>query len=225
MERKANKMAEDKAKGECVKRNLVCLVIILFVGTVVLTACGRNKEPAESAIKAAEEAIRSTRPEAAKYVPDQVKSLDDTLVSVKDKFDKGKYKAVISEAQSLAGKAKEVVEAGKARKEELTRSWTDLSGRVPMMLEAIQGRVDILSKSKKLPANLTAGKFAEAKSALAAVGEEWAKALEGFKSGNLPFAVSLANSVKEKAEKTMEILGLPMPATQTAPEKAPAAQK
>jgi len=193
------------------KRNLFSLAIILFVSTVMFIACGSDKGPAEQAIKAAEEAINSTKAEAAKYVPDQVKSLESALAAVKDKFAKKEYKDAISEAQSLAGKAKGVMDAAKAKKEELTKTWTDLSQGLPKMVEAIQSRVDILSKSKKLPANLTAEKFAEAKSGLTAAKEEWAKALESFKAGNFTDAISVANSVKGKAVKAMEILGLPVP--------------
>jgi hypothetical protein len=190
------------------KRNLISLVITLCVSIVILIACTSYKEPAEQAIKAAEEAINATKAEAVKYVPDQVKSLESALAAVKDKFTKGDYEAAIKEAQSLVDKAKGVVEAAKAKKEELTKNWTDLSQGLTKMVEAIQNRVDVLSKSKKLPANLTAEKFAEAKSGLTAAKEEWAKALESFKSGNLTDAISVANSVKEKAVKTMEILRL-----------------
>ena len=194
------------------KRNLFSLAIILFVSTVMFIACGSDKGPAEQAIKAAEEAINSTKAEAAKYVPDQVKSLESALAAVKDKFAKKEYKDAISEAQSLAGKAKGVMDAAKAKKEELTKTWTDLSQGLPKMVEAIQSRVDILSKSKKLPGNLTAEKFAEVKSGLASAKEEWAKALESSRAGNLADAVSMANSVKEKAVQTMDTLGMPVPA-------------
>ncbi len=194
------------------KRNLVRLAIILFVGTVMLIACASDKGPAEQAIKAAEDAVNSVKAEAAKYVPDQVKSLESALAALKDKFAKKDYKAAISEAQSLSGKAKEVAEAAKAKKEELTKSWTDLNEGLPKMVEAIQSRVDILSKSKKLPGNLTAEKFEEVKSGLNSAKEEWAKALESFKAGSLAEAVSLANSVKGKAVQAMETLGLPVPA-------------
>ena len=207
------------------KRNIVCLVITLFVGALMLVACSSDKGPAELAIKAAEEAINATKTEAAKFVPDQVKSLEDTLASVKDKFGKGEYKAAIAEAQSLAGKAKEVAEAAKAKKEELSKSWTDLSGELPKMVEAIQSRVDILSKSKKLPANLTAEKFEEVKSGLTAAKEEWTKALDGFKAGNIAEAVSTATLVKEKAVKAMEALGLPVPGAPEAAAPAPVPAK
>ncbi|MBP1712796.1 MAG: putative peptidoglycan binding protein [Deltaproteobacteria bacterium] len=194
------------------KRKIFGLAIILLLGSVMLIGCASDKGPAEQAVKAAEEAINSTKAEAAKYVPDQVKSLESALAAVKDKFAKGEYKAAISEAQALAGKAKGVVDAAKAKKEELTKTWTNLNEGLPKMVEAIQSRVDILSQSKKLPANLTAEKFAEAKTGLAAAKEEWAKALENFKAGNYADAVSVANSVKEKAVKAMETLGLPVPA-------------
>ena len=194
------------------KRKIFGLAITLLLGSVMFIGCASDKGPAEQAVKAAEEAINSTKAEAAKYVPDQVKSLESALAAVKDKFAKGEYKAAISEAQALAGKAKGVVDAAKAKKEELTKTWTNLNEGLPKMVEAIQSRVDILSQSKKLPANLTAEKFAEAKSGLAAAKEEWAKALENFKAGNYADAVSVANSVKEKAVKAMETLGLPVPA-------------
>ena len=193
------------------KRNTFTLVSALFVTVVMLTACASDKGPAEAAFKVAEEAVNAVKGEAAKYVPDQMKSLESALAALKDKLAKGEYKAVITEAKALGDKAKEVAAAAKAKKDELTKTWTELSQGLPKMVEAIQSRVDILSQSKKLPANLTAEKFEQAKSGLAAAKEEWAKALESFKGGMLTEAIAMANSVKKKAVQTMEILGLPVP--------------
>jgi len=198
------------------KRNIVGLVIVLFVSTLMLVACGSgDKGPAELAVKAAEEAFNASKGEAAKYVPDEVKSMEGALAAMKDKLAKGEYKAVITEAQAFTEKAKGLPDAAKAKKEELTKSWTDLSQGVPKMVEAVQSRVDMLSKSKKLPANLTAEKFADAKSGLASAKEEWAKALESFKAGNIADAVSVGKSVKEKAVAAMETLGMQVPAGAT----------
>ncbi len=195
------------------KRHIVGFTIVVFVSTMILVACGGgDKEPAELALKAAEEAFNASKAEAGKYVPDEVKSVEDGLAALKDKFAKGDYKAVVSEAQSLTDKAKGLLDTAKTKKEELTKTWADLGQGVPKMVAAIQSRVDMLSKSKKLPAGLTADKFANAKSGLAAAKEQWAKALESFKSGNLADAVSAAKSVKEKAVVTMETLGMQVPA-------------
>jgi len=195
------------------KRSRLSIAVIVLFAVVMIVACGsRDKGPAELAIKAAGEAIDAAKAEAVKIVPDQVAALESALASAKDKIAKKDYKAALAEAQGLVGKAKEVIEKAKAKKDELSQKWTELSQGLPKMVGAIQSRVDILSKAKKLPANMTAEKLAEAKSGLAAVKEDWAKAEESFKSGNLADAISVANAVKEKAVKAMEGLGMTVPA-------------
>jgi len=195
------------------KRNLVGLGIVLLVSAFMLAACGDGgKGPAEEAIKAAEAAVATAKADAGKFLPDDLKSLEGALAAVKDKFAKGDYKAVVAEAPGLVAKANDLVASAKTKKEELTKSWTTLSEGLPKMVGAIQSRVDILSKAKKLPANLTAEKFAEVKSGLEAATADWAKAQESFKSGNLGDAIALANTVKGKAVQAMGILGLPVPA-------------
>jgi uncharacterized phage infection (PIP) family protein YhgE len=83
-----------------------------------------------------------------------------------------------------------------------------------------------LSKAKKLPADITAEKFAEAKAGLASITDEWTKAQDSFKTGSFADAVSMATSVKDKAVKAMEALGMsvptPAPAVAPAPVPAPA---
>ena len=145
------------------KKIIVGLAVVLFVSVSFLMACSGGKSAAELAIKTAEEAVNATKAEAAKIVPDEVKSLEDALAAAKEKFVKGKYKEALGEATALAGKAKNVLAAAKAKKEELTQKWTDLIQGVPQMIADMQGKVDSLSKLKKLPASLTKEKFEEAK--------------------------------------------------------------
>lgn len=201
-------------KKNLLKKNLIGPVIVLFVSAVVLVACSgdtANKVPAEAAIKAAEEAINASKPEAMKYSPDEVKSLEEALAAAKDKFAKKEYDAALEDVKGIPDKAKGLHEAAKAKKEELTKNWADLNQEIPKLIETGQKRVDILSKSRKLPANLTQEKFDETKLKLADAKEEWTKALESFKAGNLAEAVSGAYSVKEKATVALEGLGMPVP--------------
>lgn len=193
------------------KRNLVTVFLILLCAVMLFSACSADKGPAQLAIKAAEEAVNAAKAEAGKIVPDQIAALESALASAKEKLSKGEIKAALEEAQGLIGKAKDVVAAAKAKKDELTQKWTDLSQGLPKMVEAVQSRVDILSQAKKLPADMTAEKLAEVKSGLAAVKEDWAKAQESFKSGNMADAISVATTVKEKAVKAMEALGMTVP--------------
>jgi hypothetical protein len=72
--------------------------------------------------------------------------------------------------------------------------------------------VEILSKSKKLPASIDKEKFELAKATLATVTQTCTEASNAFNSGNLLDAVGKANSVKEKATEIMNVLGMKAPA-------------
>jgi len=200
-------------------------VVALCVSVFFLISCSGGKNAAELAVKTAEEAVNVTKAEAVKIVPDEVKSLEDTLTAVKGKFTNGDYKAAMEEATTLAAKAKEVLDAAKAKKEELTKQWTEISQGLPKMFEDIQSKVDGLSKLKKLPADLTKEKFEETKAALASVKDEWTKIQTIFASGSFAEAVNAATSLKDKAVKIMEALGISVPPSETPPEApAPAAE-
>jgi len=168
------------------------------------------------AMKAAEEAVNTAKAEAGKYLPDEVKSLEESLASLKDKFAKKEFAAVVTEGQALSAKAKEVMDSAKLKKEEMTASWTSMSQELPKMVDMMQSKVDLLSQAKKLPADLSTEKFAEAKAGLASVKEEWSKALQNFNAGNVADAVSSGKALKERALQIMGSLGLAMPSAPTA---------
>lgn len=187
------------------------LTIVTLALCFALTACSTAKAPAEAAIKAADEALASVKVEASKYVPDQLKSVEDALATAKESFQKGEYEQALTGAQDLAAKAKDLATAVAAKKDELTKSWQDMSGGLPGMVDAIQSRVNILSKSKKLPAGLDKAKFESAKASLATVTQTWTEATSAFQGGNLMEAVDKAKAVKEKAVEIMNALGMKAP--------------
>ncbi|MGP8153036.1 MAG: hypothetical protein ACLQBQ_02665 [Smithella sp.] len=203
-------------------KKILSLIIAMFVCAFFLISCSRDKDPADLAIKAAETSINAAKVEAVRFVPDQVKSLEDSLASAKEKFAKGEYKAALDEATPLDGKAKGVLAAANAKKEELTKKWTEVSQDLPKMIEDVQGKVDALSKLKRLPAKLTKDKFEEAKAGLASAKDEWTKAQESLKNKNFADAINVAGSVKDKVINIMESLGMSVPAPVVAPAAAPA---
>jgi hypothetical protein len=205
------------------KKIIVGLAIALFVSMSFLMACSGGKSTAELAIKTAEQAVNTTKAKAAKLVPIQVKSLEDALAAAKEKVAKGEYKAALEEATALTGKATEVLAAAIDKKDELTQKWTELSQEVHQMVADLLNRVDVLSKAKKLPASITKEKFEEAKAGLDAIIDEWIKAQDSFKTGSFADAISMATSVKDKAVKIMESLGMSVSAP--TPAAVPAAAK
>jgi hypothetical protein len=192
------------------KRSFVPVVVVMIFALFV--ACGSKEKPlAEQAIKAAEEALNSVKGEAVKYVPDQVKSVEDAIKAAKASFDKGDYPGALNAAKDLPAKAKDLAKAAADKKAELTKKWEELSANLPKMVEAIKSRVDILSESKKLPADIDQAKLDGAKTGLASINEIWTQATEAFKGGNLTDALAKASAVKDKAVGIMTSLGMQVP--------------
>ena len=189
-----------------------CALTMLVFAGMLLSACASDKVPAETALKAAESAVTATVAEASKYVPDEAKGLQDRLNGLKDSFAKGEYKTVLAGAPDLTAQAKALADTAAAKKAELAKSWADLSGGLPQVLQTIQGRVDILSKAKTLPANVDRATVDGAKTGLDSMNKAWADAQASFSSGNLAEALAKANALKSQAAEIMTKLGMQAPA-------------
>jgi hypothetical protein len=187
-----------------------CLTMVLLAASLV-AACASQKVPAEVAVKAAEQAFAAAKGEAVKYVPDQVKGVQDALDAAKASLAKGDYVAALTAAQALPAQIGQLQAAVAAKKAELMQTWATLNASLPQVVQAIQSRVDILSKSKKLPKGLDAAKLDSAKSGLAAITEAWGAATAAAGSGNLADAVSKAKAVKGQAVEVLTTLGMPIP--------------
>ena len=187
------------------------LIAVLLVGCMLVVGCSRDKEPAEAAIKAAEEAVGAAKAEATKYVPDQVKGVEDALKAAKDAFEKKEYTQALNGAKDIPGKAKDLSTAAAAKKAELTKAWEEMAAGLPKMVEAIKSRVDMLSKSKKLPKGMDKAKLDSVKAGSDEVTKAWGDAENAFKGGNIADAVAKANAVKAKATEIMATLGMQAP--------------
>lgn len=174
-------------------------------------ACNTDKVPAQAAITAAEQAIGAVSGEAQKFVPDQLKATNDALAAAKDQFAKGDYKGALASATELTAKAKELGAAALAKKDQLTKAWTEASADLPKALAALKSRVGILSEAKKLPKGLDAAKLAEAKEGLAAGTKTFEEAAAAFAAGNLADATQKVSGLKAKITDLMALVGMQAP--------------
>jgi hypothetical protein len=193
--------------------------LTMVLAALMLAGCANQMEPAKKAIADIEAAIAAAGPDAAQYIPDQLDAVSKQLVDLKMKFDQKDYKGVIAaapalltQAQGLAGAATSARQAAEAAKaaalEALNAEWTALSGALPAQVAAIESRVTILSKSKKLPAGLDQATFDSVKTGLADAKSLWDQATAAQASGNVEAAVTAARQVKEKADVAMAALGM-----------------
>jgi hypothetical protein len=190
-------------------------VWLLALAAVLLVGCANQKAPAEQAVAGAETALAAVRDNAQKYVPDQLQAVESQLAALKDGFAKGDYKAVLTGAPTLNSAISAMKDAAEAKKADADAAlakakdaWGPLSAEVPKMVDAIQSRVDALSKSHHLPKGVTKGSVASAKSGVDSLKSRWSEASSASASGDLTTAVTKAQAVKDKAAEIMRSLGM-----------------
>ncbi|MBS0379264.1 MAG: hypothetical protein JSS29_12310 [Proteobacteria bacterium] len=182
---------------------------------MLLVACASQKGPAEQAVASAETALSAVADQAQKYVPDQYAAVQAQIASAKDSLAKGDYKAVLAAAPAITaaiGSLKDAA-AAKAADAEAALSkakdaWSSVSTDTPKMVEAIQTKVEVLSKSHHLPANISKDSLAAAKSGLDSIKATWADATAAATSGDYTGAMAKAQAVRDKAAEIMKSLGM-----------------
>ncbi len=195
------------------KKQFVWLLAAML--TVLIVGCANQKGPAEQAIAGAESALAAVRDTAQKYVPDQLQAVDAQIASAKDAFAKGDYKAVLAAVPAITAAIGSLKDAAQAKEADMQAAmskakdaWTSISTDTPKMVDAIQSRVDILSKSHHLPANVSKDALASAKSGLDSLKSTWSDAQSAAASGDYTTALSKAQAVKDKAAEIMHSLGM-----------------
>ena len=196
------------------RRILTSLVLVAAVA-VLTTACSQ-KGPAEEALKAADVAVTAAKANVEKYVPNQWKGLNDALKDAKDKFGKDDFAGALAAAQAIPGKATEATNAAKAKKDEYTKAWADISASVPAAVKAVEDQVASFAAMKKLPKGMDAAKLDAAKAGLADLKKMWDEATAAGVA-DPKTAIEKAKAVKDKAAELTTSLA---PA---APAAAPAA--
>lgn len=184
----------------------------LVIAALVAVGCANQMKPAQKAIADIEAAVAAAGADAAKYIPDQLQSVNDQLANLKAMFDKKDYKGVLAGAPAVLTAAQSLASDASAKKTEamdaLNGEWTTLSASVPQAISAIQSRVDILSKAKKLPAGMDAATLDSVKTGLADATNSWSQATAAQASGDIEQAVTLARDVKSKADGMLSQLGM-----------------
>jgi len=194
----------------------IAKMFVAFTMTALMLAgCANQKEPAEKAVAKVESSLAEFRADAEKYAADELKSVDESVAKLKANLEKKDYSAVVTGAPSVASAVtslKDTVAKAKIDAEAVAAAaqaeWGELSTSVPQMVEAIQSRVDTLSKSHKLPKDVDKATFETIKTDFETVKTDWTSASSQFASGAAADAVRTARAAKSKGEEILVKLGM-----------------
>ncbi len=187
----------------------------LVLAAFLLAACASQKGPAEKAVTDIEASLAPIRDDAAKYASTELQQVEDGLASLKDNLSKQDYKAVVAAAPAVSAQLSALQQTVNTKRAEAQAAmaaasdqWKTLSAEVPDMVSAIQSRVDILDKSKRLPKNVSRDAFQAAKDGLDFMKSTWAEATAAFGAGDPVNAVSKAQAVKDRGTEVLAQLGM-----------------
>jgi DNA repair exonuclease SbcCD ATPase subunit len=202
-------------------RHLTKGIAALAIVAATLVAGGCNKGPAEAALKAADQALETAKPELQKYVPGELTALSDAAKEARAQFEKGNYTEALKAAQEMPAKIQAAVEAARTKKEELTAAWNQMSSSLPTLVDTMKTYLNEAVAKKKLPKGMDKAKVAAAQTDLGAITQAWGEATAAFQGGDIPKAVKTAQDVKAKAEALAGMLGPILPPPGPSPTAAP----
>lgn len=196
------------------KRTLVLVGLVLAAS---LAAGCSQKDPARTAIDAAESALAAVSEPAQKYIPQQYAEVKAELDAARKDFSQEQYLRAIDEVKDIPAKARALADAAAAAREtlhaELAVDWARLQGELPDKLSGLEGRLAELDKARRLPEGVTRDTLARFGAGAGVARTAWSEASAAFEAGNLEGAVARALECESLAGELMAVLGMgPAPA-------------
>lgn len=186
---------------------------IAALSAILLLAGGcSQKDPAQTAITAAEGALAAVYEDAQKYVPDRYAQVKRQLESARAAFGEERYADAIAAVKDVPARAEELakaaLEAKQKRLAELDADWTRLSGSLPGLVAGIGNRLGELGEMRTLPKGMDKPLLDEANAAFGSAKGAWDEASASFAAGDIEAAVAKARDVEAMALDLMARLGM-----------------
>jgi uncharacterized protein YoxC len=193
------------------RRTIAGITALLLLGCALGAVSCSGKSAATAAVATAQTAFDAVKDQAMKVMPEETQKLSDAITTAKTNIDQGKIQEAMEAAKALPEQVKQLADDAAKKKDELTASWNAASAELPKAVEAVEQKVDVLSKTHKLPHGMDAAAFAGIKESLGTMKQTWADAQAQFQSGNLADAMSKVGTLKQSLSSAMTTLGLEVP--------------
>lgn len=171
-----------------------------------------QKDPAQEAITAAENALAAVYEDAQKYLPDRYAEVKAELEKARAAFNEERYADAIAAVRDVPARAealaRDVVEAKQKAIAALNADWVRLSGSMPGLIAGIGTRLEELGKMRRLPRGMDRQLLEEANAAFGSARSAWDEAVQAFNAGDLEGAVGKARDVEAMAQDLVTRLGM-----------------
>jgi hypothetical protein len=175
----------------------------LALAILAVAACSAQKQPAQSALETATDAVNAAlTPDADKYAPKEVTALQSKLAELKSAFDAKNDPAVITGAYDVTAAAHELTQIVSAVNKDseakrLASEWSEFGESMPKLLGSVHAKIDELNREKHVPKNVNLG---GARAELNEADNLWDKAKSAHDRGETADALASSKQAKSKAE-------------------------
>ncbi len=185
---------------------------VAITALALLAVACSQKDPAQAAVTAAEDALAAISEDALKYVPDQYGEVKASLDEARGALNEERYKDAIAAVKDVPARAEAVATAAATAKqafmETLNSDWANLAGGLPGQISAIGSRLAELGKMRRLPKGMDAAMLTEANTIFTTAQDSWNTASAAFGAGDLEAAVARAHDVHGTLQGLMTRLGM-----------------
>jgi len=178
-----------------------------------LGAYGCNAQPAAvKAVGAVQTAFDGVKDGARQVMPRETQRLAVAIAAAQADVDAGRYAEAMAAAKTLPDQVKQLADVAAKKRDEITANWDAVGVELPKALDALDQRLDELSKVHRLPAGLDVAKLESVKQSLGTMRQAWTDAQAAYQSGNLSDATTKLGPLKQAVTSAMTTVGLPVPA-------------
>ncbi|HEY7753475.1 MAG TPA: hypothetical protein VH856_06635 [Steroidobacteraceae bacterium] len=191
--------------------NILTRIAAIAALSAAVAGCSQ-KDPAQEAITAAENALAAVYEDAQKYLPERYAEVKSELEKARAAFNEERYADAIAAVKDVPARAeelaKDVVEAKQKALAELNADWVRLSGSMPGLISGIGAKLEELGKMRRLPPGMDKQLLEEANAAYGSARSAWDEAGQAFNAGDLEGAVGKARDVEAMAQDLVTRLGM-----------------
>ena len=188
------------------KLSVVLSLIVCLVG------CNSQKAPAEAAFAQVQASVAAISTDLEKYAPEEYVQLSASIDDMKSKLNTKDYAGALAQRAQVMAQLTAVSGAAGKRKnllqKQLGGQWKELATTVPALLTQLNSRVDALQGAAKLPTEVSAEAFQQAKRAVSDLNAEWLAAQNAMRAREADVAVSKAKEISKRAAEVSTMLGI-----------------
>ncbi|MCP5327487.1 MAG: hypothetical protein H7A17_03470 [Sinobacteraceae bacterium] len=187
----------------------------LVAVSLAIGGCANREAPAVRAVADAKAALATFRDQAEQFAASELQQVDAVLGDLEAHLQNGDYGAMVDAAPDLSMQIEALYATTVERRAAHAQAniaarvaWTTLAEDVPKMIQALQSRIDVLAKSRRLPADLDRTQFDAVRVRFEQMKSLWLEATAAVAAGEVVEAVGHGEMAATKGAEAMSMLGM-----------------